>query len=452
MAPGGVDSIPILICSFYAPHVGMPLLERIHFWTQLRASIQEALHSHPRARLVLAGDSNVYLSEVMGCGRERSGESQLRVLIASRDLPIRNLVVHDGSTCACSPNACCPALGSDHRLITFQIALSSTVADDTASPRWPRVRNWLPIVQALRPRLLAWTAKLSELHRDANTFSSEAKLAVQFSMSCMESLFTCFGTRLAPRWLVLPVISPRWDDECYNMMVRRNAAWRSWCREGTAQARDAYSSMRRAFHYLVRKKKALYWHSWLQAQERASAARNIRRQFGPSRRPLSANMRSSSPHGGAVEGAACIEAWRCHFRDVPVSAGSVSASSPDLETDVRRLRRQMYATASRFDFLLSEPELLQVLQQLPANRAPGSDGLTYELYRIDDGTMRNALLSFFEPVRCRAVVPSVWRSAVVMPLHKTGAEDEFANYRPISLLCCGLEVFERSPPACEPAH
>ena len=207
--------------------------------------------------------------------------------------------------------------------------------------------------------------------------------------------------------------------------------------------------MRRAFHHLVRKKKALYWHSWLQAQERASAAcpqlaaRNIRRQFGPSRRPLPANMRSSSPHGGTVEGAACIDAWRCHFRDVPVSAGSVSASSPDLESDVRRLRRQMYATASRFDFPFSEPELLQVLQQLPANRAPGPDGLTYELYRIDDGTMRNALLSFFELVRCWAVVPSVWRSAVVTPLHKTGAEDEFTNYRPISLLCCGLKVFER---------
>ena len=57
--------------------------------------------------------------------------------------------------------------------------------------------------------------------------------------------------------------------------------------------------------------------------------------------------------------------------------------------------------------------------------------------------MRDALLSFFELVRCWAVVPSVWRSAVVTPLHKTGAEDEFTNYRPISLLCCGLKVFER---------
>ena len=188
VAPGGVDS---LTCVFYAPHVGMPLLERVHFWTLLRASSQEVLHSHPRARLVLAGDSNVYLSEVMGCGREGPGESQIRglcqdfglgiynpfgvpthrsgssidLVLASRDLPIRNLVVHDGSTCACSPNTCCPASGSDHKLITFQTLLPSPT-EDTASPRWPRVRNWL------------------------------------------QGLSTCFGARLAPRRLVLPVIGP----------------------------------------------------------------------------------------------------------------------------------------------------------------------------------------------------------------------------------------------------
>ena len=125
----------------------------------------------------LCQDFGLVIHNPLGVPTHRSGSS-IDLVLASRDLPIRNLVVHDGSTCACSPNTCCPALGSDHRLITFQIALSSTVTDDSASPRWPRVCNWLPIVQALRPRLLAWTAKLSELHRDANTFSSEARRAI----------------------------------------------------------------------------------------------------------------------------------------------------------------------------------------------------------------------------------------------------------------------------------
>ena len=149
------------------------------------------------------------------------------------------------------------------------------------------------------------------------------------------------------------------------------------------------------------------------------------------RRPLPANMRSSSPHGGTVEGAACIDAWHCHFRDVPVSAGSVSAGAPDLESDVRRLRREMYATPSRFD-------CNSCLQTVPLARTAlrtNSIGLTMVLCATHS-------FSFFELVHCWAVVPSVWRSAVVTPLHKTGAEDEFSNYRPISLLCCGFKIFE----------
>ena len=72
------------ICSFYAPHVGTELADRVSFWIQLRASIEEVLALHPRARLMLAGDSNIYVSEIMGSECERSGEPRLRELV--RDL------------------------------------------------------------------------------------------------------------------------------------------------------------------------------------------------------------------------------------------------------------------------------------------------------------------------------------------------------------------------------
>ena len=59
----------------------MLVADRIAFWIQLRASVQEVLNQHPGARLILAGDSNVYLSEIMGVGNGRRGEAQLRRLI-----------------------------------------------------------------------------------------------------------------------------------------------------------------------------------------------------------------------------------------------------------------------------------------------------------------------------------------------------------------------------------
>ena len=77
------------------------------------------------------------------------------------------------------------------------------------------------------------------------------------------------------------------------------------------------------------------------------------------------------------------------------------------------------------------------------NRPPGPDGLTYDFFRVDDDVFRAALLCFFELVRSWATVPSVWRTAVIKPLHKSSSTEEFTNYRPISLPCCSLKIFER---------
>ena len=76
---------------------------------------------------------------------------------------------------------------------------------------------------------------------------------------------------------------------------------------------------------------------------------------------------------------------------------------PDFLQRLRILREAMSQNTGQFDFAFSEPELLQVLQELPANRAPGPDGLTYEVFRVDDDIFRAALLCFFELVRSWAI-------------------------------------------------
>ena len=75
------DDVKILVCSYYSPHVGMCLPERRAFWNHLRASVQHMLQRYPGSQLLLAGDANVYRSEVMDAAREQSCESQLRVVL-----------------------------------------------------------------------------------------------------------------------------------------------------------------------------------------------------------------------------------------------------------------------------------------------------------------------------------------------------------------------------------
>mgnify|MGYP001813211159 CR=1 FL=1 len=177
-------------------------------------SIHEVLQLYPDANLIVAGDTNVYLAEVMGSERERSGEVQLRaqicalyqdfglvianpagipthrsgscidLVLASSGLAVHDLVVHDGATCGCSTGSCCPVLGSDHRLLTFRVALCQSSTDQTL-PRWPVVRDWCPIVQSVGSQLSEWTAKLLRLRRDCTCLSVDARRAT------LDVLYSC---------------------------------------------------------------------------------------------------------------------------------------------------------------------------------------------------------------------------------------------------------------------
>ena len=114
----------------------------------------------------------MYMGEVTGSARERSGESQLRdlirdlcadfqllianlvgvpthrsgssidLVIAFRSLSIRNIVVHDGASCACLQGSC-SVLGSDHRLIIFQIPIVPATAGEPVPAKHPG-RDCLP--------------------------------------------------------------------------------------------------------------------------------------------------------------------------------------------------------------------------------------------------------------------------------------------------------------------
>ena len=246
-----------------------------------------------------------------------------------------------------------------------------------------------------------------------------------------------------------------WDFECYDLTVARNAAFRLWRREHTPAARAEFRAKRLQFHHLVRRKKAQFWNTWLHAQEQLAhdnprlAAPNIRQQMGMQRRTLPHAMRSSdSCGGGIVEGPACLDAWRANFRDVPLDARPAASAQTDSQVcavaaAAQQLRNSMRASPGNFDFPFSEGDLLQVLQELPCDRSPGPDGLPYEAFRVDDECLRSSLLVFFELVRSWSIVPTVWRSAIVAPLHKGGPADQFTNYRPISLLCSCQKVFER---------
>ena len=159
-----------------------------------------------------------------------------RILLST----VRNLIEPYCARCGCPSDSCYPLLGSDHKLITFQIVLPLS-ALDAASPAWPGVRDWRPVVRALRPRLTDWSTKVSDFCRDGSHYFVDTHRAIldvlhaEFVHMCWDTANQVDSSRCRNRRPQLDW----WDDECFDAMV----------------SREYFRALRLQFHHFVRRKK-----------------------------------------------------------------------------------------------------------------------------------------------------------------------------------------------------
>lgn len=83
------------------------------------------------------------------------------------------------------------------------------------------------------------------------------------------------------------------------------------------------------------------------------------------------------------------------------------------------------------------------LKSLDLSKTAGPDALpaTFIVNCADELTEPVTLL--FRRSLSDGIVPSLWKSAFISPIHKKGAKDNVKNYRPISKLCLLAKVLER---------
>ena len=82
------------------------------------------------------------------------------------------------------------------------------------------------------------------------------------------------------------------------------------------------------------------------------------------------------------------------------------------------------------------------LSNINSNKANGPDGIHGKFLKI----VRNLAypLSLLLKVSYNTVsLPKEWKLANVVPIHKKGSKDYIKNYRPISLTCLVMKLFER---------
>ena len=85
------------------------------------------------------------------------------------------------------------------------------------------------------------------------------------------------------------------------------------------------------------------------------------------------------------------------------------------------------------DIELSEDEVLPVLRNLHQNKAQGPDGIPGRLLIETAYQTAPSLWQLYNKSLRLGILPSEWKLANVVPIHKRCEKSYVENYRPISL-------------------
>ncbi len=97
---------------------------------------------------------------------------------------------------------------------------------------------------------------------------------------------------------------------------------------------------------------------------------------------------------------------------------------------------------SHLHTLFTQKELKAAVQRLPSNKAPGEDGIPFEVIKIVYEATAPELLSIINHLWEHEIVPDQWTKAVIRMIHKKGNKHDATNYRAIVLVSTFKKLYE----------
>ena len=94
------------------------------------------------------------------------------------------------------------------------------------------------------------------------------------------------------------------------------------------------------------------------------------------------------------------------------------------------------------DFKFEENKISGLLRNMNANKAAGPDGLQSKLLKSCAKGLAKPLSILFNKCYTMGKLPNKWKLANVIPIFKKGNKGSVENYRPISLTCLPMKIFE----------
>jgi endonuclease/exonuclease/phosphatase family metal-dependent hydrolase len=102
-----------------------------------------------------------------------------------------------------------------------------------------------------------------------------------------------------------------------------------------------------------------------------------------------------------------------------------------------------YSNDNDFDISFCHRHIRKLLSDINSNKANGPDGIHGKILKFCAVSLSYPLSILFNLSYNTGSIPSEWKLANVVPIHKKGSKEDVENYRPISLTCLVMKIFER---------